>query len=142
MKSAHKVSRQSFIQLLILTILMSGIALAGIVWSRTSSAQNSPTCATAPSGLVAWYQGAGNTDDNAGGNNGTPQGNVTYVAGEVGQAFNFDADQSAVAVGNPTQLQLQDLTIEAWIKRSSATRQPPRSSAFTSRAMPNMPFPL
>jgi uncharacterized repeat protein (TIGR01451 family) len=80
------------------------------------------TCATAPSGLVAWYQGEDNANDIAGGNNGTPQGNVTYVAGKVGQAFSFNADQSAVAVGNPTQLQLQDLTIEAWIKRSSATQ--------------------
>src|SRR4029077_20990106 len=45
----------------------------------------------------------------------------TFAAGEVGQAFSLTNGHAAVVVGNPANLQLQDFTIESWIKRSSAS---------------------
>jgi hypothetical protein len=81
-----------------------------------------PPCATPPAGLVSWWRAEGNALDQAGTNNGTLVGNTTYGAGRVGQAFVFDGSGDAVSVGTPTNLQLQNFTIEAWVKRSSTTR--------------------
>jgi uncharacterized repeat protein (TIGR01451 family) len=42
-----------------------------------------------PQGLLHWYRGEGNANDNAGTANGTIVGNVTFAPGKVGQAFSF-----------------------------------------------------
>jgi hypothetical protein len=47
-------------------------------------------CTPAPSGLVSWWPGEGNGNDVVGNNNGTPVGGISYVSGEVGQAFQLD----------------------------------------------------
>lgn len=85
------------------------------------------SCTPPPSGLVAWYPGDGNANDIQGGNNGTRQGNVTFVNGKVNQAFSLgghgdtNGNGDRVLVGNPASLRLQDLTIEGYIKRASST---------------------
>jgi len=79
-------------------------------------------CTPAPSGLVGWWRAEGNTTDTAAGNHGTIAGlgTVSYGPGLVGQALVFDGThRDRVNLGNPTDLQLQDFTIEAWIKRSN-----------------------
>jgi hypothetical protein len=81
-------------------------------------------CAAAPAGLVSWWRGENSTADAVGGNNGTIAGTgiVTYGPGVVGQAFVFDGThRDRVELGNPANLQLQDFTLEAWVKRSSPT---------------------
>ena len=83
-----------------------------------------PPCAAPPVGLVSWWPGQSSTADVAGGNNGTVAGYGTfgYGRGVVGRAFVLDGiHRDRVDVGNPASLQLQDFTIEAWIKRTSAT---------------------
>lgn len=80
-----------------------------------------PTCSPSPSGLVSWWRGEGNTLDQAGTNHGTLAGNTTYGAGRVVQGFVFDGSTDLVTVGNPTSLQLQVFTIEAWIQRASSS---------------------
>ncbi len=80
-----------------------------------------PTCTPPAAGIVAWWPGQGNASDIIGGNNGTLVGAVGYTNGEVGQAFVFNGYQEMVTVGNPASLQLQDFTIESWIRRSSAS---------------------
>jgi hypothetical protein len=87
-------------------------------------AATAETCVPQPSGLVGWWRAEGNPVDDAGGNNGTIAGTgvVGYAPGVVGQAFVFDGThRDRVDLGNPTDLQLQDFTIEAWVKRSSPT---------------------
>ena len=80
-------------------------------------------CTPAPVGLVAAYSGDSNALDARSRGNGTIQGNVTFAAGEVGQGFNLGGvSGDRVLVGNPANLQLQNFTIEAWIKRSSYRR--------------------
>ena len=78
-------------------------------------------CLPPPPGLVSWWRSEANALDQAGQNNGTLAGNTTYGSGQVGQAFVFDGNGDGVTVGNPASLQLQDFTIEAWIKRASAS---------------------
>ncbi len=71
--------------------------------------------------LVSWYRAEGTPTDALGANPGTAQGGVTYAAGKVGQAFNFDGGNStAVICGNNPSLQLSNGTISAWIKTSNA----------------------
>src|SRR5688572_5957497 len=74
-------------------------------------------CTPPPSGLVSWWRGQTNALDASDGNHGTLVGNTSYGAGRVAQAFVFDGGGDAVDVGNPTNLQLQNFTIEAWVKR-------------------------
>jgi hypothetical protein len=80
-----------------------------------------PPCATPPSGLVSWWRAQGDATDQASGNNGTTTGNVSFGPGRVGQCFVFDGRGAAVQLGNPANLQLQDFTIETWIKRGSTS---------------------
>ncbi len=83
-----------------------------------------PFCVPAPAGLVSWWRAEENANDAADGNNGTiaGTGTVAYGPGVVGQAFVFDGiHRDRVNVGNPTNLRLEDFTLEAWVKRSSPT---------------------
>src|SRR5581483_210482 len=82
----------------------------------------STNCVAPPSGLVAWWSGEGNTLDRAGTNTGVLLGNASYGTGEVGQGFSLDGmGTSGIKVNNATNLQIQNLTIEAWVRRSSAS---------------------
>jgi hypothetical protein len=96
------------------------IATGLILISPTGAFAQLP-CDPPPSGLVSWWAAEGNAFDQIGANNGTLTGSVSYGSGEVGQAFIFSADQSAVQLGSPPNLWLQNFTIEAWIKRTSST---------------------
>lgn len=97
---------------------------------QTATAQ---TCATVPVGLVSAWSGDGSALDARSRSNGTIQGNVTYAAGKVGQAFQLGGGNGdRILVGNPANLQLVDSTIEGWIKRSS-------SGVVTNSANPGSP---
>ncbi len=74
-----------------------------------------------PSGLVSWWKGEGDFTDSWGSNDGTGFGDITFAPGIDGQALSLDGDNDAVPLGAPANLQLQDLTIAAWVKRASAT---------------------
>ncbi len=91
-----------------------------------------PPCIPAPSGLVGWWPAEGNTLNQITDSSGTLAGNASYGPGEVGQGFVFDGDGDGVALGNPASLQLQNFTIETWIKRASTT--------FVSASAPNAWF--
>ena len=83
-------------------------------------------CLDPPDDMVGWYTGDGTARDIAGGNDGTIAGDVTYVAGKVGQTFRLGGNGNAsgtgdrVTVGNPASLRVQNFTIDAWIRRSDA----------------------
>jgi hypothetical protein len=80
-----------------------------------------PPCTPPPANLISWWRAETNMLDQIGTNNGTLVGNVTYGPGRVGQGFVFDGSGDAVRVGTPANLQLQTFTIEAWVRRSSAS---------------------
>src|SRR5207248_9700950 len=102
-------------------------ASGGASCCNTGSAGKCPSvslsgCVPPASSLVNWWKGEGNANDEIGASNGTLGGNATFAPGLVGQAFRVDGDGDSVLVGNPSSLQLQTLTIEAWVKRSNATK--------------------
>jgi hypothetical protein len=80
--------------------------------------------------MVSWWPGEGNGNDVASTNNGFLLGNVTFVPGEVGQAFSFDGATTEVHVPASASLNIgatgSGLTIECWIKPASlpSTGQP------------------
>ena len=82
---------------------------------------SNPVCFPSPAGLVAWWQAEGSAVEVLSNSPGTLIGNATFAPGKVGQAFSFDGSGDAIQLGNPTNLQLQNFTIEAWIKRASSS---------------------
>jgi plastocyanin len=89
-------------------------------------------CTTPPAGMVGWWPGDGSARDIRGRNGGAIEGNVTFAAGRVGQAFRLGGNGDRVLVGRAPSLQLQDFTIDAWVKRGSAT-------VVTNNPDPNSP---
>ena len=79
-----------------------------------------PVCVAPPAGLVGWWPGD-STHDVVAGNNGTIVGSTNYVPGMVGSAFSFNGNGNGLALNNSLALQLQDFTIEAWVKRASSS---------------------
>jgi hypothetical protein len=75
------------------------------------------TCASAPSGLIAWLPGEGNALDVVGGHNGTLQNGAGYAPGVAGQGFSFDGASAYVDLGawSPGT----NWTIEAWVNPSA-----------------------
>jgi Concanavalin A-like lectin/glucanases superfamily/Immunoglobulin domain/Lectin C-type domain/Chitobiase/beta-hexosaminidase C-terminal domain len=81
-----------------------------------------PTCTAPPVGLVSWWRAQGDATDQVSGNNGTLSGNVTFSSGKVGQCFAFDGNGSMIQLGNPSNLQFQNFSLEAWLKRGSTSQ--------------------
>ncbi len=103
------------------------VVVANALGSTTSSnavltvGSANPPCVNRPAGLVSWWSAEGNTTDPVGGNDGVFGDHSIYRDGRVGQAFGFDGT-NWITLGNvPVNLQLQDFTIEAWIKRDDAS---------------------
>jgi len=72
---------------------------------------------------IAWWRFENNALDSSGNAlNGTVVGTASYVAGQVGQAWNSDATRS-IQYGNPAALQINSeatgVTLAAWVKPSS-----------------------
>lgn len=79
-------------------------------------------CVAAPLGLAAWWPGNGNADDIVGGNSGTLEGGVSYVAGQSGLAFDFNGT-GTVEVPDSPALDFAPsgaMTIELWAYRASS----------------------
>src|SRR5215216_5094435 len=88
------------------------------LFQQTASAQTN--CSAPVSGLVGWWRAEGNALDETATNNGVASVNVAYASAKVGQGFVFDGSGAVVALNNPANLHLQNLTIEGWIRRSSS----------------------
>ena len=98
------------------------ILLAVVLLTFGFGLASAQVCTPAPIGLISSYSGDNNALDARSRNNGMIQGNVTYAAGKVGQAFQLGgANGDRVLLGNPANLKAQSFTIEAWVKRSSAS---------------------
>jgi len=97
--------------LAVLTCLIFGTSPA---WAQV--------CTPPPPDIVSWWPGEGDATDIVDGNPGALMGAATTVPSFVGQGFKFGGISSdVVIVGNPSNLQLQSFTIEAWISRSATT---------------------
>jgi hypothetical protein len=74
--------------------------------------------------LVSWWHADGNALDAVGGIDGTLSGTTRFGPGRIGEGFVFDGN-GVVELGHPAKLQLQDFTVEAWVKRSRTTQTSP-----------------
>jgi hypothetical protein len=70
--------------------------------------------------MVGWWAGDGNANDITGNhNNGSISGGVTFVPGEVAQAFSFDGSSGFVTVPDSPSLDITEaITIDAWMNPS------------------------
>ena len=71
-----------------------------------------------PASVVSWYKAEGNYLDTFGTNNGTATG-VTFIPGEVGEAFDFDGSSNSNNVTAPTSgfpTGNASRTVEGWIR--------------------------
>ena len=76
------------------------------------------TCTPAPAGMVGWWRGNGNTNDEIAHNDGTLQNGATFGAGEVDQGFSLDGNDDSVAVIQ-TPNSSNEITLDAWINPST-----------------------
>jgi hypothetical protein len=101
--------------------LVMTLAVFGL---RPTLALAQANCVSPPSGLVAWWPGEGTANDYLSVANGTLYGGMSFVAGEVGQAFNFDGSSGYVIIPASASLNVGTnggLTVEGWINPASAT---------------------
>jgi hypothetical protein len=77
--------------------------------------QSVPTCVTPPSGMVSWWPAEGDANDIQDGNDGTLENGAGFASGEVGQAFSFNGSNQDVLIGDPANLKLGSLTVDAWV---------------------------
>jgi hypothetical protein len=75
-----------------------------------------PVCPGAPSGMVAWWRGNGDTSDYAGTNDAVFEGTAAYGPGEVGEAFSFDGSSSFLQVPDSPlwDFGTNDFSFEFW----------------------------
>jgi hypothetical protein len=75
------------------------------------------SCTPPPTGMIRWYPGDGNTGDLIEGTSATVTGRVSFMTGEVAQAFAFDGSTGYLDLGNAGDLQISgaDFTVDAWV---------------------------
>ncbi|MCC6848964.1 MAG: DUF4215 domain-containing protein [Deltaproteobacteria bacterium] len=98
--------------------LIAALTVGCVLTSTDGFAQ---TCAPLPSGVVAWWRGDGNANDELGTNSGTPQNGAAFGTGLVGQAFSFDGANDYVSFVNRPVADLiaAQFTIEYWANPGS-----------------------
>ena len=124
MKITSKMTQALFLGVIFLFIS----AFAGNVLVGDARAQS---CIQPPEGMVSWWPGDGNTDDIVGGNDGTLVNGTTFALGKVGEAFSFDGVDDVVWAAGTGIDDLQELTIDAWVKLNSMDRDEERFVTLT-----------
>jgi hypothetical protein len=115
---------------------------AAILAFTAHLAASDPLCPEPPSGQVGWWAGDGSPADSMGGPAGIVEGWVDYVPGVAGKAFRFTGGGESAGVqrcavelvGHP-ELQSEQLTVAAWIRRAdltTASAGPPGSGTIFS----------
>jgi hypothetical protein len=114
------------------------IAEIQAIFAAGTTGKCKPTATASSFGLVSWWPGDGDSQDITGANNGSVQGNVSYIVGKSSQAFRLagngdtSGNSDRVVVGDPAALHLQTFKIEAWIRRANTT-------VVTNSAVPTSP---
>jgi hypothetical protein len=93
--------------------LLTLLPVVGLMFVARPAAR--ADCVLAPADLVAWWPGQGDASDLVGTNHGTVFG-ATFAAGQVGQAFSFDANDGISVTDAANLRPVTNLTIEGWIK--------------------------
>ena len=97
-------------------------------------------CVRPPAGLVSWWRAEGDATDTAGIHHGNFSGGLSFVAGQVGQAFGFDGVDDQIVVSNSPALSFgagQDFSIEAWVQPEVSTTSFDVMTVVDSRNAPD-----
>jgi hypothetical protein len=107
-------------------LLLLIITVITFPFTRTATMQTAaPGCAQVPGGIVSWYPADvstaedGNAVDIVGHNHGTLMNGATFAPGKVGTAFSLDGVDDQIEVPDSASLDLNTLSIDAWIKRTT-----------------------
>lgn len=93
-----------------------GYAVLIFLFSNLSYGMEEEQCAERPPGLIHWWKGENNADDQSGVISFTPIGNVSYLDGMVGSAFSFDAASGYLDKASADVNIGDNFTLAAWIK--------------------------
>lgn len=93
------------------------VATSGNLTSATSA--GFLVCLAPPSGVVSWWPADGDAVDIIGPNDGALLNGATFAPGKVDQAFSFDGVDDFVGADGTGINDLQQLTIDAWVKHNS-----------------------
>ena len=76
------------------------------------------SCTAPPSNMISWWPGDGNALDIQDNNDGTLNGDATFAAGKVGQAFSLDGSGDFVEVANESNFDFADskFAVDGWFK--------------------------
>ena len=87
------------------------------IYNAGTAGKCKPTATAVPAGVVGWWSGDGNANDISGNAfNGTLQNGAGYSIGQVGQSFNFTAQNQYVSIpNNPALFPQSGFTLEAWV---------------------------
>ncbi len=99
--------------------IVSIIPLSGTVGGASGSSSGGAACAPVPSGLISWWRGEGDANDQMGVNNGTLNG-VSFGPGVVGQAFVFSGSSYVDAPTLDLPIGSADRSMEAWVRVDTA----------------------
>jgi hypothetical protein len=77
-----------------------------------------PPCTPMPEGLIGWWRAEGDALDAAASHNGLVTNGVTFVPGEVGQAFSFNGTNGWVSLGNWCNPQV--FSVGLWVKAAAS----------------------
>ena len=82
-------------------------------------------CTAPPSNMISWWPGDGNALDIQDNNDGTLNGDATFAAGKVGQAFSLDGSGDFVEVANESNFDFADskFAVDGWFKTSEAGKR-------------------
>ena len=103
----------------IVSCLFASAAVLGLLATNQAVEQ---TCTPPAPNMVSWWPGDGNANDIQGSNNGTLEGEATFSAGKVGQAFKFNGNQSdGINLGDVASFNFSptdSFSVEAWVNVS------------------------
>ena len=93
------------------------------LWNSIYSVYNADAVGSSSlkTSLFAAYNGESNANDSFGTNNGTAQGGLTYTAGKIGNAFNFNGTNAYVQLGDVMDIGTSSWSYSMWFNANQLT---------------------
>ena len=104
--------------------LIHGLAAVVAAACVSVAAAAADDCVAPAPGLVGWWSGDGHARDLSGNYNFGAASGITYSPGVVGNAFQFGGGSAKVKIGQSANLNVQSLTLAAWINPADETYRP------------------
>ena len=108
---------------------------------QTPTPTPTPVAVQAPTGMVAWWPGDGNTENLvSGGPDGTLRNGATFAQGKVSQAFTLDGSNDHVEVADFGNFTI--FSVDTWVFRNGGTASRESIVSYKEGNSPNCGFVL